>query len=102
MQRPCGYHRRSRFPASRPWNATFRFCFSLGIPELAGVAPVEIFRGGPVTSGRYSLLVRTTFQSQQATLTEEQLAAYSARIVENLERKLGAQIRMGGEGRGTE
>ncbi|MBI4441774.1 MAG: phenylalanine--tRNA ligase subunit beta [Acidobacteria bacterium] len=75
---------------------------SLGIPELVAVAPVEIFRGGPVPHGSYSLLLRVTLQSHQTTLTEEQLAAYSARIVDSLQRQLGAQIRMGGEGQQTQ
>jgi phenylalanyl-tRNA synthetase beta chain len=67
---------------------------SLGIPEVVSVAPVEIFRGASVASGKYSLLVRITLQSRQATLTEAELAAYSSRIRESLEGKLGAQIRM--------
>ena len=68
---------------------------SLGIAELVAVEPVEIFRGSPVPAGRYSLLLRVTFQSQQATLAEEQLTRHSARIIETLANKLGAQIRVG-------
>ncbi len=70
---------------------------SLAIPELVAVEPVEIFRGGPgtpVAPGKYSLLLRVTLQSQQATLAEAELAAYSGRIMECLEKKLGARIRM--------
>ena len=70
---------------------------SLNIPELVAVAPVEVFRGDPahpVPAGKYSLLLRVTLQSQQATLAEADLQNYSARIRECLEQKLGAQIRM--------
>ena len=67
---------------------------SLGIPELVTVTPVEIFRGAPVPPGKYSLLLRLVLQSQHSTLTEAELAGHSARVIECLERKLGAQIRM--------
>ncbi|MCH8269506.1 MAG: hypothetical protein IH846_18570, partial [Acidobacteria bacterium] len=67
---------------------------SLGIPELVAVTPVEIFRGAPVPPGKYSLLLRLIFQSQNSTLTEGELTGHSARVIECLERKLGAQIRM--------
>lgn len=68
---------------------------SLGIPELAEVRPVEIISDRPpATAERYSLLLRLTLQSHQATLAETELAAWSARIIQCLEGKLGAQIRM--------
>jgi phenylalanyl-tRNA synthetase beta chain len=70
---------------------------SLGIPELVAVEPVEIYRGdtgSPVSAGKYSLLLRVTLQSQQTTLAEAELADYSGRIMQCLERNLGAQIRM--------
>ncbi len=67
---------------------------SLGIPEVVSIAPVEIFRGASVAPGKYSLLLRITLQSRQATLTEAELGSCSARIIESLERKLGARIRM--------
>ncbi|MCH7979055.1 MAG: phenylalanine--tRNA ligase subunit beta [Acidobacteria bacterium] len=67
---------------------------SLGIPELVAVTPVEIFRGAPVPPGKYSLLLRLILQSQNSTLTEAELTGHSARVIDCLERKLGAQIRM--------
>src|SRR5712692_4883870 len=66
---------------------------ALGIPELAGAAAVDLFRGGPVPAGKYSLLVRVTFQSHQATLTEAQLSDFTGRIVAALEQRLGATLR---------
>ncbi len=66
---------------------------ALGIPELLNVETVDVFRGGQVPAGQYSLLVRVTFQSFDATLTEAQLSDFSARIVEALTKKLGASIR---------
>ena len=68
---------------------------SLAIPELTAVTPVErIDEGPPATPERYSLLLRLTLQSHQATLTEAELAGWSARIIECLEKRLNAQIRM--------
>ena len=69
----------------------------LGIPELVAVTPVEIFRGaagGPVPPGKFSLLLRVTLQSHQGTLTEAELTKHGGRIIDCLERRLGAQIRM--------
>jgi phenylalanyl-tRNA synthetase beta subunit len=42
------------------------------------------------------MLLRVTLQSDQGTLTEADLAERSARIIESLERRLGATIRMSG------
>lgn len=66
---------------------------SVGIAELAGIEAVDLFRGGQIPAGKYSLLVRVTFQSHDATLTEAQLADYTGRIVAALESRLGATLR---------
>jgi phenylalanyl-tRNA synthetase beta subunit len=46
-----------------------------------------------VPAGKYSLLVRVTFQSREATLTEAQISEASAKIIGALENNLGAQLR---------
>jgi phenylalanyl-tRNA synthetase beta chain len=66
---------------------------ALAIPELVSVEAVDLFRGKHVPAGKFSLLVRATFQSQQATLTEAQVNEFSGRIVAALEKKLGASLR---------
>jgi phenylalanyl-tRNA synthetase beta subunit len=38
-------------------------------------------------------MIRVTFQSAQATLTDAQIADHSARIVTALEKNLGASLR---------
>ena len=65
----------------------------LGIVEVSSINAVDLFRGKNVPQGKYSLLVRVTFESHQATLTEAQLADFSSRIVAALEKKLGATLR---------
>jgi phenylalanyl-tRNA synthetase beta chain len=65
----------------------------LGIVEVSSINAVDLFRGKNVPQGKYSLLVRVTFESRQATLTEAQLTDFSSRIVAALEKKLGATLR---------
>jgi phenylalanyl-tRNA synthetase beta chain len=66
----------------------------LGIRELSAAEPVEMIADRPpATPERYSLLLRITLQSQQATLTETELAAWSERIIESLEKQLKVEIR---------
>ena len=66
---------------------------ALKIQEVAAIEAVDLFRGKNVPAGKYSLLVRVTLQSREATLTEAQLTDSSARIVSVLEKQLGAQLR---------
>jgi phenylalanyl-tRNA synthetase beta chain len=64
----------------------------LGLKELAEVQAAEIFRGGNVPAGQYSMLVRVTFQSSERTLRDDEVAGWSAKIVQAL-RSLGGQLR---------
>ena len=66
---------------------------SLAIPEIISIEAVDLFRGKHIPQGKFSLLIRVTFQSPEATLTEAQLSDYSSRIVSALEQKLGAALR---------
>jgi phenylalanyl-tRNA synthetase beta chain len=66
---------------------------ALGINELISVEAVDVFRGGQVPAGQFSLLVRVTFQSAESTLTEAQLHQFSMRIAAALNEKLGGSLR---------
>ena len=85
---------------------------ALGIPELQAIDAADrvdrkqaedLLRSGKTATlttlaqllakGKYSLMIRVTFQSAQATLTDAQLADFSSRIVAALEQKLGAALR---------
>jgi phenylalanyl-tRNA synthetase beta chain len=66
---------------------------SLGIDEINSIEATDLFRGKNVPAGKYSLLVRVTFQSREATLTDAQISDYSGRIVAALEKNLGARLR---------
>ncbi len=65
---------------------------ALGLKELESVRPAELFRGGSVPSGRYSMLLRATFQSGERTLRDDEVAGWSARVIQALE-SLGGQLR---------
>jgi len=62
-----------------------------GIRELRDFRPVEIFRGGSISSGKYSVLLRARLQSDDRTLREDELAGWSAQIVTALTKLGGAQ-----------
>ena len=66
---------------------------SLGIREIHSIEAADLFRGKNVPAGKYSLLVRVTFQSREATLTDAQTSEFSAKIIAALEKNLGAQLR---------
>ena len=56
----------------------------LRLDQLRSFIPAEVFRGGAVPAGKYSLLLRATFQSAERTLREDEVAQWSAQIVKAL------------------
>jgi phenylalanyl-tRNA synthetase beta chain len=65
---------------------------ALGLKELASARPAEIFRGSAAPAGKYSMLLRVTFQSSERTLRDDEVAGWSVRIVQALQ-ALGGQMR---------
>jgi phenylalanyl-tRNA synthetase beta chain len=61
--------------------------------NLVFVEPVEIFRGKQAAEGFYSLLLRATWQRNEASFTSEEIHGYTERLVGELERKLSIQLR---------
>jgi phenylalanyl-tRNA synthetase beta chain len=100
--RRAGYQPISRFPAVE---RDFSFIFddsvsferiqtairALQIAELRSLAPAEIFRGGGVPAGKYSLLLRAGFQSAERTLRDDEVALWSAQFIKALEALGGKQ-----------
>ncbi|HEY2120770.1 MAG TPA: phenylalanine--tRNA ligase subunit beta [Candidatus Acidoferrum sp.] len=66
---------------------------SLKIPEVTSIEAADLFRGKNVPTGKYSLLVRVTFQSREATFTDAQLTDFSTRIISVLQKNLNATLR---------
>jgi phenylalanyl-tRNA synthetase beta chain len=65
---------------------------ALGLGQLRSFIPVEVFRGGAIPAGKYSLLLRARFQSGERTLREDEVAQWSQQIVRALE-ALGGTLR---------
>ena len=51
------------------------------VSELRGLRPVEIFRGGSIPAGKYSVLLRVRLQSDERTLRDDEVAQWSGEIV---------------------
>jgi phenylalanyl-tRNA synthetase beta chain len=63
----------------------------LSLGELCTFVPVETFRGGSIPAGKYSLLLRATFQSNERTLRDDEVAEWSAQIIQALQELGGTQ-----------
>jgi phenylalanyl-tRNA synthetase beta chain len=61
------------------------------LKDLRNFAPLEIFRGGSVPAGSYSILLRAKFQSFAHTLREDEVNDRSAKIVAALQQLGGVQ-----------
>jgi len=66
---------------------------SLHIAEITSIEAIDLFRGKNVPPGKYSLLVRITFQSREGTLTDAQINHFAGKIISILEHRHGAQLR---------
>jgi phenylalanyl-tRNA synthetase beta chain len=53
----------------------------IGVTELREFRPVEIFHGGSIAAGKYSILLRVKFQSEERTLREDEITQWSEKIV---------------------
>jgi phenylalanyl-tRNA synthetase beta chain len=63
----------------------------LSLANLREFHPVEIFRGGSILAGKYSILLRVKFQSADRTLREDEVAQWSEKIVTTLANLGGVQ-----------
>ena len=76
-----------------PFSAVRAAIESLAIAAITSIEAVDLFRGKNVPAGKFSLLVRVTFQSRESTLTEAQISEASVKIVAALLKELGGQLR---------
>ncbi|HUY14376.1 MAG TPA: phenylalanine--tRNA ligase subunit beta [Terriglobia bacterium] len=90
--RPITFHSYSKFPAverdfsllvpERVRYAEIQQAITgLQLPEIRSFAPIDKFRGGSIAAGCYSLLLRVTFQSLEATLTGEAVDEASGKLL---------------------
>jgi phenylalanyl-tRNA synthetase beta chain len=64
-----------------------------GVPLVRSVVLFDAYEGEQVGSGRKSLAYRLTYQADDHTLTDRQVARFRRKIVRRLERDLGATLR---------
>jgi phenylalanyl-tRNA synthetase beta chain len=62
-----------------------------GISELREFRPAEIFRGDSIGTGKYSILLRARFQSEERTLRDDEISRWSEKIVSALNALGGVQ-----------
>jgi len=65
---------------------------ALLITELRSIEPHELFRGSGVPEGKYSMLLRLTFQSAERTLRDDEVAQWSMQVIAAVE-ALGGALR---------
>jgi phenylalanyl-tRNA synthetase beta chain len=64
---------------------------SLSLADFRDFRPVEIFRGGSIDPGKYSILLRARFQSNDRTLREDEISQWCTQIVSTLKNLGGVQ-----------
>lgn len=80
------------FPDTVIFEQILKTVNGLNMAELQSFRPVEIFRGGTVPAGNYSVLLRAEFQSAEHTLRDDEVGQWSAQIIKALE-TLGGSLR---------
>jgi phenylalanyl-tRNA synthetase beta chain len=53
----------------------------LKLSQLRKFGPAEIFRGGSIGNGQYSILLRAKFESRERTLREDEVAEWSGNVI---------------------
>jgi phenylalanyl-tRNA synthetase beta chain len=79
------------FPDDIPFIEMLKTTYELDIRTMKEFRPVEIFRGGSIATGKYSVLLRAKFQSNERTLREDEVAQWSAKITTALTALGGVQ-----------
>jgi phenylalanyl-tRNA synthetase beta chain len=64
-----------------------------GAPLLADVRLFDVYRGGQVPAGKKSLAFSLAFQALDRTLTDAEVDAERARILETVSQRVGARLR---------
>lgn len=76
-------------PAVRVWDLIAQ----TGAPLLRSVVLFDVYRGEQVGPGKKSLAYRLTYQADDRTLTDQDVARVREKIIRRLEREIGAAIR---------
>ncbi|MGH7266091.1 MAG: phenylalanine--tRNA ligase subunit beta [Candidatus Rokuibacteriota bacterium] len=88
-------------PADMPAAAVGRAIQAIPNPHLARVVLFDVYAGEQVGPGRKSLAYALTYQADDRTLTDAEVNAMHAEVIERLRRILGAEVRGAGGGEGA-
>ena len=80
------------FADTTQWRSIASAIHALAIAELQSLTAIEIFRDPKKNPGQFSILIRVIFQSNDRTLVDNDLAAWSGSIITALE-SLGGVLR---------
>lgn len=80
-------------PAEMPAEKVAAAIAEAGGDLLKGVRLFDVYQGGSVPEGSKSLAYSLTYQADERTLTDDEVAKVHARIVRTVERNLGAKLR---------
>ena len=64
-----------------------------GITDLIQIDPVDRLERGPFPETKYSLAISLIYQSNDRTLTDEEVDRFDRQILGLLEQQLGVQLR---------
>lgn len=80
--------------ADVPAEDVFSAAREAGAPELREIRFLSDYRGTPIPPGKKSLAFSVAFQAPDRTLTDEEAAGLRQRVVDALERRFGAHLRV--------
>jgi phenylalanyl-tRNA synthetase beta chain len=76
-----------------PADRVYELIVASGQPLLTGARLFDVYRGEQIGTGKKSLAFSLTFQAEDRTLTDNVVAKQQNKIVQRLERELGARLR---------
>lgn len=79
--------------ADKPADRVREVILRAGRPLVRSVELFDRYRGSQIDSGKKSLAYRLTYQAEDRTLTDEEVAEVRTEIVRQLRQKLGAKLR---------
>ena len=65
----------------------------LGHDIITSVVPFDLYRGESIPEGYQSVALRIRYQSEDRTLTDEEVQEVHSRVVETVTKELGAKMR---------
>ena len=73
------------FGDATTWEVITKAVRAVSPADLVSFEPAEIFRGGSVPQGKYSILMRAVFQSNERTLRDDEVQVWAQQIIRALE-----------------